>query len=131
MNLSDKENFDVAVSLAHTARTASADGTAVDLQGFQGAVVVFNAQAWTNGGHAMSVEHSDASGSGFVPVPASLLDGAAPNVTAAGAQLAVTRVGYLGNKRYIRAVQTVTGSPANGAIIGALVMRTQPRKAPK
>ena len=33
MKLSDKENFDVAVSLAHAARTTSANGTAVDLQG--------------------------------------------------------------------------------------------------
>lgn len=131
MKLSDKENFDIAVSLAHSARTASANGTAVDLQGYQGAVVAFNAQAWTDGSHAMSIEHSDASGSGFAAVDSSLLDGTPPTVTAAGAQLAITRVGYLGNKRYVRAVQTVTGSPSTGAIIGAQVIRTQPRKAPK
>jgi hypothetical protein len=130
MKRSDKEDFDVAVSLAHSARTTSANGTGVDLQGYQGAVAVFNAQAWTDGSHAMKLQDS-ADNSNFADVDSSLLDGTAPTVTAAGAQLAVTRVGYLGNKRYIRAVQTVTGSPSTGAIIGALIVRTQPRKAPK
>ena len=130
MKISDKENFDLAVTLAHSARTASANGTAVDLQGFQGAVVIFNAQAWTDGTHAMTIEESDASGSGYTTVPAALMDGTPPTVTAAGAQLAITRVGYLGIKRYVRAVQTCSGT-TTGAIIGALVLRNEARKAPK
>jgi hypothetical protein len=131
MKLSDKENFDVAISLTHAARTSTTNGTAVDLQGFASGTFVFNPQAWTDGSHAMSIEHSDASGSGFAAVDASLLDGTAPTITAGGGQLVPTRVGYLGNKRYVRAVQTVTGSPSTGAIIGAQVIRGQPRKGPK
>lgn len=129
MKLSDKENFDVAVSLAHSARTASANGTAVDLQGFQGAVVLFNAQAWTDGTHAMKVQDSP-DNSTWTDVAAAQLDGTAPTITAAGAQLAITRVGYLGNQRYVRAVQTCSGT-TTGAIIGALVIRNDPRKGPK
>lgn len=130
MRLSDKENFDAAVTFTHAARTATTNGTTVDLQGYQSATVLFNAQAWTDGTHTFSIEHSDASGSGFAAVAAADLDGTAPVITAAGAQLATYRVGYLGNKRYIRAVQTVAGA-STGAIIGALVIRGQPRKAPK
>lgn len=131
MKLSEKENLDVAVSLTHAARTTTANGSAVDLQGYQAAVVVINAQAWTDGTHTFSIEESDASGSGYTAVAAANLDGSAPAITAAGAQLATYRVGYLGNKRYIRAVQTITGSPSTGAIIGVQVLRMHPRKAPK
>jgi hypothetical protein len=130
MKLSEKENLDVAVSLTHAARTTSANGTAIDLQGFQAAVVVVNAQAWTDGTHTFSIEESDASGSGYAAVAAANLDGSAPVITAAGGQLATYRVGYLGIKRYIRVVQTVAGA-TTGAIIGAVVLRMHPRKAPK
>ena len=129
MKLSEKENFDVAVSLTHAARTATTNGSAVDLQGYQAATLVVNAQAWTDGTHAFKLQDSP-DNSTWTDVAAAQLDGTGPSINAAGGQLTTYKVGYLGNQRYIRAVQTCSGT-TTGAIIGAIVVRTQARKVPK
>jgi len=129
MQMTSKENFDVAVSLAASARTASANGTGVDLQNFNDAVFVVIPVSWTDGSHALKIQESD-DNTTFTDVVAAQLAGAMPTVAAAGDVSTITRVGYLGVKRYVRAVQTVTGA-TTGAVVGVHVMRTAARRMPK
>lgn len=129
MKISEKENFDAAVSLTTAARTSTTNGTGIDLQGYQAACAVINAQAWTDGTHAFKLQDSP-DNSTYTDVATALVDGSNPSVTAAGAQLTTYKLGYLGNQRYLRVVQTCSGT-TTGAIIGAQVLRFQPRKGPK
>lgn len=105
-----KSNIKPVQSLIPANRTAAANGTGIDLAGFNSAVVVFSTGAI--GGSAsptftFEVQESD-DNSAFTAVAAADLRGTAPVVTAAN-QLA--EVGYLGNKRYIRAaLKTVSGT---------------------
>ena len=114
-----KRNIDKSISVVNSLtpgalRTTSANGTAVDLAGYRKAAVVIVAGAVTDGTHTISIEESDASGSGFAAVPADQLSGT-PGAVAANTN---QEIGYLGTKRYIRAITTVTGSPSTGAPSG-------------
>lgn len=115
----DKQ-ISTANSLAPGAlRTASANGTGIDLAGYRKAAVVIIAGAVTDGTHTISVEESDISGSGYTTVDPTQLSGTPGAVVASTNQ----EIGYLGTKRYIRAVTTVTGSPSTGAYYAAIVVR--------
>lgn len=128
MQQSMKETFDVAVSLAGTARTTTANGTSIDLQNFNAATAVVVPTAWTDGTHTLKLQDSP-DGSSWTDVAAAQLDGSMPAISAGGGS--PTRVGYLGTARYLRAVTTVTGSPATGAVYTVLVLRGHARKLPK
>jgi hypothetical protein len=126
MKVDLKNSIDLAQSLAPAARTASANGTGVDLAGYNSAVIVFHPGAITDGTHTPSVEESDSSGSGYSAVAAADLIG---SVSALAANT-IQRVGYKGSKRYVRAVITVTGSPSTGAVAAASVIRGDAIKQP-
>lgn len=119
-----KNNADVAHSLAPAARIASANGAGVDLQGFESAMVVFYTGVVTDGTHTPSIEESD-DNSTFTAVPAARQQGTLAVLAANVPQ----RVGYIGLKRYIRAVITAAGTTA-GAVTSAFVVRADPRSAP-
>lgn len=120
-----KNNLTVAQSLAPAARTATANGTGVDLAGYEGAVVVFDVGTITDGTHTPSVQES-ADNVTFTNVAASDMLGALVNLASGTVQ----RAGYVGTKRYIRAVSTVAGA-TTGGVYSATVVRGMPRKAPK
>lgn len=122
-----KSNVDVAVSLAPAARSASANGAAVDLQGFDAAIATAHFGNWTDGSHTPSLEESD-DGSSFTAVAADDLQGAFAAVTSAAGNSSVQRVGYLGRKRYVRAVMTVSGA-TTGAVAAVAVVRGVPHRA--
>lgn len=122
------KSVSVAVSVAPAAiKTTTSTGTGVDLSGFAAATVVVPVGAITDGTHTLSIEESDASGSGYATVAAGQLSGTP------GALVASTpvEIGYLGTKRYIRAVVTVTGSPSTGGYYSALVVRHGARTLPQ
>lgn len=108
-------------------RTSTITGTGVDLQNFQATCIVIAAGAITDGTHTPTIEESDSSGSGFSAVAAADLSGTLVAITANSVQ----EVGYLGSKRYIRVVSTVTGSPSTGGTYGALVIRAGARNRPQ
>ncbi|MEU0531985.1 Bbp16 family capsid cement protein [Amycolatopsis tolypomycina] len=128
MSLDLKNNVASAISLAPAARTATANGTGVDLAGFSAIAVVVAAGTITDGTHAFKVQESDDNAT-FTDVAAGDLDGAAPSLQAAGSNT-VTEVGYKGIKRYIRVVATVSGT-TTGGVYAALVVRGSARKYPK
>jgi len=103
------------------ARTASANGTSVDrmqgLQAYRSAMLVVQAGTVTDGTHAFKVQVSD-NNSDWSDAPAADLQGSAISVTSANDEQSHS-VGYNGPARYLRAVSTVSGSPATGGLYSA------------
>jgi len=104
-----KSNIKPVQSLVPATRNAAANGSGVDLAGFNAASVVFSSGAI--GGAAPSftfeVQESD-DNTTFTAVADRDIRGVEPVVTAANQ---VSQVAYLGYKRYIRAVvKTVAGT---------------------
>lgn len=123
-----KNNVDAAFSLAPAARVnGTANGTVVDLRGYDAAMLLVQFGAYTDGTHTPSLEHSD-DGSSFAAVPAVELSNTLTAVGSGGAN-STQRAGYQGSKRYLRAVMVVTGA-TTGALSAALVLRGAPRQAP-
>lgn len=119
-----KNNLQNVTSLAPAARNASANGTGVDLQGFDAAMISFVVGAITDGTHVPSIEESS-DNSVFSAVAAADLIGTLGNLAASTNQ----SVGYRGGKRYIRAVSTVSGA-TTGGVYAATVLRGRPAQAP-
>lgn len=119
-----KSNLGIATSLAPATRNATANGTGVDLQGFNAAMVVLQVGAITDGTHTPKLQESDDN--------AAFTDVAAADLIGEFAQLAANtnqRVGYRGAKRYVRVVATVVPGATGGAY-GALVVKGEPNHAP-
>jgi len=122
----------VSPSLAPAARVnGTATGAAVDLRGFDGAVVTVSFGAYTDGTHTPTVTHSDDGTTFTTCVFGTDLDGAA-NLTAVNSAAGANKlqqIGYIGNKRYIAVVITTTGA-TTGALSAASVVAGYPHCAP-
>lgn len=114
-------NQDAVNSLNTAARTATTNGTGVDLQGFEGAMATVVFGTWTDGTHTPSLQESD-DNSTFTNVAAGDQQGTFTAVNAAGGSNTIQRVGYLGTKRFVRVVMTCAGT-TTGAVTGAHVVR--------
>lgn len=123
------KNFSFVTSLAPALRAGSATGTTVDRLGFESLAFLITTGAFTNGSHAIVAEHSD-DGTTWAAVPADQLAGTLPTVAASGDQNKTSIVGYSGDARYVRIKANVSGSPATGAIVGAIVMLGNARQRP-
>ncbi|MFF0867635.1 Bbp16 family capsid cement protein [Nonomuraea sp. NPDC003560] len=122
-------DISVAVSLPAAARTATANGTGVDLNGYNAAAVVITSGTVTDGSvYTFEVQESDDNAT-FTAVADADLIGTEPTLSSADDNV-VREVGYKGNKRYIRvALTTVTGA-TTGGLFAAIVVRGKPRKYP-
>jgi hypothetical protein len=114
-------NLGPAQSLAPAARTASANGTGVDLLGFNSAMVLIDLGAWTDGSHTFEVQESD-DDSTYAAVADADLIGTEPVMDAVDEDNTIHKVGYIGNARYIRVATTVSGT-TTGAVYGASIVR--------
>jgi hypothetical protein len=104
-----RSNIKPVQSLVPATRNAAANGTGVDLSGFNAASVLFSngAIGGTAPSFTFEVQESD-DNTTFTAVADKDLRGIEPVVTAANQ---VSQVAYLGYKRYIRAVvKTVAGT---------------------
>ncbi len=128
MSLDLKNNQNAASSLGPAARTATANGTGVDLAGYSAIALLIVAGTVTDGTHAVKLQES-ADNSTWADVAAADLDGTAVSLQAAQSNT-VAEIGYKGIKRYIRAVSTVSGA-TTGGVYTALVLRGSARKLPK
>jgi hypothetical protein len=117
-------NMDVVQSISPAAKTASGNGTGVDCANYGEVEILFLAGIRTDGTHTPTVEESDTLGSGYATVAAADLVGTTPVAITTDS---VQRIGYVGKKRYVRAVVTVAGA-TTGAIYGAWVVRGGARK---
>lgn len=127
-DLKNNIEFDQSLPPESAPVTTSANGASSDLSGGYSAAVAFNIGPWGDGTHTFSVEESD-DDSTFTAVAAADLQGTAPVVNDATDDNQVYVVGYIGNKRYIRAVCTVTGGPVTGLVRDANVARSSLRYA--
>ncbi|MBI5427265.1 MAG: hypothetical protein HZA02_03175 [Nitrospinae bacterium] len=118
-----KNNVDAVTSINPAAQTATVNGAGVDLRGFESAMVVFHPGTIADGTHTPKIQESD-DNSAFTDVAADQ-----QGTLTALASNTVQRVGYIGSKRYIRAVSTVAGA-TTGGVYGALVLRGSPNIAP-
>lgn len=115
---------DAVNSLAPAARTATANGTGIDLANFASATLVFSVGVITDGTHTPKMQESDDN--------STYADVAAADVIGTLAVLASNvnqRQGYRGAKRYIRPVSTVAGA-TTGGVYAAIVLRADGRKQP-
>ncbi len=115
----------VSTSLAPAARTATANGTGVDVSGFDSVMVSYVVGAITDGTHTPKIQDSD-DNSTYADVAAGDLIGSLSVLAANTNQ----RVGYRGLKKWVRAVTTITGGPATGGVYAAAVIVQNPRKGP-
>lgn len=125
-------SLDTAVSIASILgnNTTEGTGTGVDLKGYESATVVFN---FGISGDTLSgsvyvtptVEESDDNSTWSTATD--LVDSGLSVIDDAAEDPALQQVGYVGTKRYIRALITFTGSHTNGMPISACVVRGRGR----
>jgi len=117
------------LSLAPAARvTGTATGSAVDLRGYDAAMIVVTFGVWTDGTHTPSVQHS-IDGMSYADCAASDLDGSLTAVSSSAGNNTVQQAGYIGSRRYVRVVMTTSGA-STGALSSAGVIAGEPRNAP-
>lgn len=129
----------VQVTLAPAARSAAGavNGTAVDLgQGgefYRDVLFAVITGAITDATHTITFQGSDDGTTGWTALDASGIQGSVPVLGPANSNQ-VHRVAWDGgNKRYVRAVATVGGTPTTGGIYTVVVVRrgqTTPRGLP-
>lgn len=124
-------NVTARQSLAPAARTATANGTGVDrnvgADMHRTAMVVVSTGTITDGTHTIEVQDSD-DNSTFTAVADQFLQGTEPAIGVADDDT-VFFIGYIGVRRYLRAVTTVSGA-TTGGVYGALVLLGEPRRGP-
>ena len=122
-------------SLAPAVRTADANGTGVDLQGFEGAMAIFDIGAE---GDTLSssvkidvkLEHSDDNSSWSAVVSNNDITDGAIDSSGIWATFddnaeapAVVGIGCVGGKRYLRVVADFSGSHSNGSPVSAMIIK--------
>jgi len=112
----------VAQVLEPKVNSASASGSYFDLQGYESAMVVYDVGDWVDGSHALVLRESDDHAT-WSDVAAGDLIGSLPTVSGASQEKQTYAVAYVGDKRYLQAKVTITGSPNTGCLIGAVVVR--------
>lgn len=122
-------NVLVTQSLSPAARTnGTGTGTAVDLRGFDGAVVSVAFGTWTDGTHTPSVKHSS-DGTSYSACDTTDLDGTFTAVSGTAGSNTLQQVGYIGSNRYIQ-VMMVTAGATTGALSQAEVVAGHPHRGP-
>ena len=114
-------DFKAVPALAPAVRAGTATSGAIDRLGYAALTFAVHAGDWTNGTHTVSADASD-DGSTWAAISAGELVGSFPVIASASDEDAVTLVGYIGDARFVRVKSTVTGAPATGAAIGAMVL---------
>ena len=127
-------NIVPANSIINAVKTAAANGTGVDLQGYESAMIVVSVGAEgdtlaANLNFQISLEHSDDDSTYTDAAQADIIDG---TIAADGVFLILDGtgwIGYVGGKRYVRVVIAKTGTHSNGTPISALVLKGNARSS--
>jgi hypothetical protein len=123
-----KSNIKPVQSLVPINRTAAANGAGVDLSGFNAACVVFTSGAIGGTAPTFTFEvQESADNATFTAVADADLRGVEPVVIAANQ---VSTVGYIGYKRYIRAVLKTVAGTTPTLDCSATVILGHPASAP-
>ena len=139
-------NIVVSNSIINAVKTAAANGTGVDLKGFEEATAIVDvgAEGDTLSGSVyfeISLEHSDDDSTYTDCVQADVING---TIAAGGIWLKLDgttggdpdtaggnwQIGYVGGKRYVRLVLAKTGTHSTGTPIAGVIVKSRPRNAP-
>jgi len=139
-------NIVVSNSIINAVKTAGANGSGVDLKGFEEATAIVDvgAEGDTLSGSLyfeISLEHSDDDSTYTDCVQADIING---TIAAGGIWLKLDgstggdpdttggnwQVGYVGGKRYLRLVLAKTGTHSTGTPIAGVIVKSRPRNAP-
>lgn len=119
-------------TIAPALHAATATGTTVDLllhgDAARSAMVVINAGVVTDGTHTIVVQDSP-DGTSWTAVADEFLQGTEPAITSSN-DAQIHEIGYTGQQRYLRAVSTVTGSPATGGLYSVDILLGYGRRLP-
>lgn len=120
----------VALNTAAITSNTTTNGTnIIDTQGYSGLEFLMTVGARTDGTFSMTIQHGDASDlSDATTVDASDLLGTTAQ-TAANTAQTQKRIGYVGNKRYVRA-NVVSTSVTSGATVGVAALLGRPTVGP-
>ena len=119
----------VALNTAAISTSTTTNGVILDTQDYNALTFVLNVGARTDGTFTASVTHGDDSG---------LSDGTAPDASDLVGTLASTaistaqtmkKLGYVGNKRYVR-LSVVSTTVTSGATVGATAILSRPAVGP-
>lgn len=134
---------DFVDSLSHSQRTGTANGSEVDLVGYEAATFLVDVSAFTDGTHTFDFQEAPDDGTGssgsFSDVSDSdlLFDTGTAQINNNG-QLVVDAsgdtghyiIGYIGDKRFVRATTSSVTGTTTGATYGVNVLKGHPREAP-
>lgn len=120
-------NIGLVQAVAPAVLSATNTSAAIDLLGFESAVAVINTGAIVSAGDfTAKLQESDTTTSGdFADVAAEHLVGTLPDTLEASS---VVKLGYIGNKRYIRTVLTKNGGTSLAA--GVVIVKGHPADKP-
>ena len=121
-----KDLFTHSLSIPPIAKTATVTGSAIDLANGNENELVFFPGLWTDGTFALSVTESS-DNTTYSAVAAADLVGTLANWTTT--TTTPQKVGYIGSKRYLKPIITVTGSPTTGMVV-AVACIVRPKKLP-
>lgn len=114
-------------------QSVDADGTVtgatVDLQGYEGAMVVIDVGLWVTDGTNTFVIEDSPDDTTWTPVVAAELSGTEPVVDGVADDNVIYTVGYLGSQRYLHVLCVTTANTAGTMVFGASVVRGVPRRA--
>ncbi|MGL6349729.1 MAG: hypothetical protein ACRC2U_07785 [Aeromonas sp.] len=120
----------VALNTAAITSSTTTTGTnIIDTQGYGAVVFVLNVGARTDGTYTLVLEHGDAANLSDTSAPAASDLNGTLAATAANTAQTIKRIGYVGNKRYVRANVVSTGV-TRGAPVGVLAIRGRPTVRP-
>jgi len=113
-------NLSTTQTLAPVDYAATTKGAAVDLKGFNSAAVIINTGAITGAGaYSVALQESDTTTDGdFAAVEGKYLVGSLPATLAAASAY---KQGYIGHKRYVRAV--ITKASGTSIVASAVVVK--------
>lgn len=138
-----RNGVDVALKLQTISSDTTTNGEIIDLQDFGSCMLAFITGTVTDGDYTLLLHEGDESNlsdaSAVADADLYALD-ASGNVVASGQELAgsttdntdddqVSRLGYLGTKRYIR-LSIVSTNTSSGAVLGAVAVKSDPRSMP-
>lgn len=134
MNKDLVTNVKAVQSLTPAVRTADANGTGVDLAGYESATVLFefgdSADTLSGSVYVVGVVQESDDNSAFTDVADADLIGTEPTVDAPAEDTQIYAVGYRGSKRYIRAKLDFTGTHTSGIPCATTVIKGSPTHAP-
>ena len=133
----DQSNFVGTIALALAAKAKSGSpftSSAIDLLGFQGCTLVFDAGALGTEVNTYTLTVTDGATSAAADTPATALLGDAVHQYSADPAVDTSSTvkisSYIGGKRYIKVVLTVAGAGTGSGVCGVTVLKGHPAYQP-